>query len=142
LTNRDQLVAILDEAAKPNPEAQKMEQEMHQKQMETQDAQILAINGQAAESVARAQKYTKETELMPMELEISKMGAVTKNIHTGDGDDREFERRLKIADLKLREKAEQTKEKDLALKHMMSKQQMDDDKALKQAMAPPQAPLV
>lgn len=140
LTNRDQLVEILDKAAQPNPEAQQQAQEVHAKQMALQDAQINAVTAQANEGNSRAAKYAEETRLLPQELEISKLSAITKNIHTGEGDDKEFERRLKIADLKLREKAEQTKEKDMAIKHLMAKRQMDDDSALKQAMSKPPAP--
>ena len=140
LTNRDQLVEILDKAAQPNPEAQQQAQEVHAKQMALQDAQINAVTAQANEGNSRAAKYAEETRLLPQELEISKLSAITKNIHTGEGDDKEFERRLKIADLKLREKAEQTKEKDMAIKHLMAKRQMDDDSALKQAMSKPPTP--
>jgi len=45
-----------------------------------------------------------ETQLAPQELEIDKIKAITTNIKEGDGDDREFERRMRIAQSLLKEK--------------------------------------
>jgi hypothetical protein len=42
--------------------------------------------------------------MLPQELEIDKLKAITTNIRQGESDDREFERRLKIADRLLKEK--------------------------------------
>jgi hypothetical protein len=45
-----------------------------------------------------------EAQTIPQELEIDKLKAITTNIRQGEEDDREFERRLKIADRLLKEK--------------------------------------
>ena len=76
-----------------------------QSQVEFQKAQTAALQGQAAESQARAGKYVIETQLAPEELEIEKIEAITRNLKDGDGDDKEFERRLKVAEVALKEKA-------------------------------------
>ena len=72
--------------------------------MEFQQSQTNALNGQGAESQARAAKIAAETKAIPVELEIDQIKAVTSNLSAGDADDKEFERRLKIADAQLKEK--------------------------------------
>jgi hypothetical protein len=62
------------------------------------------LNGQATESQARAQKMAVETQLAPQELEIDRIKAITTNLQAGDQDDKEFERRLKMAQTMLKEK--------------------------------------
>jgi len=130
LTNRDELMQILQQAAQPNPQQEQMAMEAHQKQMALQDAQVQAVGAQAQESAARAGKYAQETKLLPMEVEIKKMGAVTKNIHSGDGDDAEFEKRLKLADMKLKEKDLNIKEKDINLKYLNAEEERKASKEL------------
>ena len=41
---------------------------------------------------------------MPQELEIDKINAITRNLREGDAEDKEFERRMKVADTLLKEK--------------------------------------
>jgi hypothetical protein len=45
-----------------------------------------------------------ETQLAPQELEIDRIKAITTNLQAGDQDDKEFERRLKMAQTMLKEK--------------------------------------
>jgi hypothetical protein len=75
-----------------------------QAQLQFQQSQTNALNGQAAESEARAVKIQVETELAPQELEIDRINAVTRNLREGNEDDKEFERRLKVADRLLKER--------------------------------------
>ena len=104
LSNREELIAAMQQASQPNPEAQQMQQQMAQAQMAFQQAQTATLNAQAQESQARAQKLMIEAQTIPQELEIDKLKAITTNIRQGEEDDREFERRLKIADRLLKEK--------------------------------------
>lgn len=104
LSNREELIAMMKQAAEPNPEAQQQQQAMQQAQMEFQQSQTAALMAQAAADQARAQKVQVETQLYPQEVEIQKIKALTVNIRKGEADDSEFERRLKIADLRLKEK--------------------------------------
>ena len=103
LSNREQLIQTLQEAGQPSPEAQQAQQAAQQAQMEFQQSQTNALNGQGAESQARAAKIAAETKAIPVELEIDQMKAVTSNLQAGDKDDKEFERRLKIADSRMKE---------------------------------------
>lgn len=104
LSNREQLIQTLQEAGQPSPEAQQAQQAAQQAQMEFQQSQTNALNGQGAESQARAAKIAAETKAIPVELEIDQIKAVTSNLSVGDADDKEFERRLKVADAALKEK--------------------------------------
>ena len=108
LSNREELIATLEQANTPNPEqeqaAQQAQQEAQQAQMAFQASQTAALNGQAEESAARAGKMAAETQAIPQELEIDRMKAATTNLAVGTADDKEFERRLKISDQLLKER--------------------------------------
>lgn len=111
LSNREELVKILQQANQVTPEQQKAQQEAQQLQMAAQQAQIEiqksqanALNGQAKESEARAVKYLAETKAIPVELENERIRVATTNLQSGTADDKEFERRLKVADQALKEK--------------------------------------
>lgn len=103
LSNREELIAAMQQAAQPNPQAQQMAQMAQQAQIEFQQSQTSALSAQAAESQARAAKYAIETQLAPEELQIEKIEAITRNLKEGDQEDKEFERRLKVADRLLKE---------------------------------------
>jgi transcriptional antiterminator Rof (Rho-off) len=109
LNNREQLMAAMQQAAQPNPQAQQMAMQAQQVQLALQQSQTAALNAQAAESQARAGKLAVEAQLAPEELEIDKIEAVTKNLKEGNEEDREFERRLKVANTLLKEKELQVK---------------------------------
>ena len=114
LSNREELIATMQQASQPDPQAQQMAQAAQQAQVEFQQSQTAALAAQAAESQARASKYAMETQLLPEELQIEKIEAITRNLKEGDEEDKEFERRLKVADtlLKERELVEKNKPKE------------------------------
>ena len=103
LSNREELIAAMQQASQPNPQAQQMAMMAQQAQVALQQSQTAALNGQAAESQARAQKLAVESQLAPQELQIDVVNAVTRNLKEGNEDDKEFERRLKVADRLLKE---------------------------------------
>jgi hypothetical protein len=105
LSNREELLAALAQASQPNPQAQQMQQQIQQLQMQFQQSQTAALSAQAQESQARAAKLAAEAQAVPQELEIDKINAITRNLREGDAEDKEFERRMKVADTLLKEKA-------------------------------------
>jgi len=109
-------LAQAEQASQPTPEQQQMQQQAAQAQMAFQQSQTAALNGQAVESEARAQKIAVETQLAPQELQIDQIKAVTANLKAGDQEDKEFERRMKIAQTFL-------KEKEIDLKNQPQQQQ-------------------
>ena len=123
LSNREELIRTLEQANTPNPEAQAAAQQAQeaaqQAEMAFKASQSAALNGQAQESTARAQKLTVEAQAIPQELEIDKMKAITTNLKEGTEDDKEFERRLKIANVQL-------KEREVALKESPSDEKLNN----------------
>jgi hypothetical protein len=104
LSNREELLAAMQQAMQPNPQAQQMAQAAQQAQLEFQQSQTAALSAQAQESVARATKLVAEAQVVPQELEIDKINAITRNLREGDAEDKEFERRMRVADTLLKEK--------------------------------------
>ena len=104
ITNRDELVEILQKASEPNPEQEAMQQKLQELEIANQEAIVDYAKAQAEESRSRANKYTVDAQLMPAEIEIRKIDAITKNLAPGTEDDDEFNKRIKVADVALRER--------------------------------------
>ena len=100
---------MLDQAAQPDPEAQKRAAEKEAKENAVLDSQIALLQAQAAESQARASKYMMEAELYPEEL-------VAKYYDSNqDGlADPEFEQMMRKADFMLRKQDQELKAKQQA----------------------------
>ena len=125
LANREELVAALQQANQPDPQAQQMAMAAQQAQIEFQKSQTAALQGQAVESQARAQKLTTEAQAVPQELEIDRIKAVTANLKQGDADDKEFQKRLKISEQLLKEREVSVKEKGKGNDNTTTVQQSD-----------------
>ena len=108
LSNREELIKMLKSAGQVSPEQQQAQQAQQQAalklQTDFQQSQTNALNGQAKESEARAIKMLAEVKAIPVELETAQIRAITSNLSAGTEDDREFERRLKVADRVMNEK--------------------------------------
>ena len=116
LSNREELLSAMQQAMQPTQEAQQMQIQAQQMQMAAQQAQMQfqqsqtnALNAQADESAARAQKLVAEAQAVPIELEIDRINAVTRNLKEGDAEDKEFERRMKLAETLIKEKQVESK---------------------------------
>ena len=109
ISNREELIAALTQASQPNPEAQQMQMMAQQTQMQFQQSQTNALNAQAQESSARATKLAAEAQAVPVELEIDRINAVTRNLKEGDAEDKEFERRMKLAETLIKEREMESK---------------------------------
>ena len=103
LSNREELLAAMQQAVQPNPQAQQMAMAAQQAQMQFQQSQTAALSAQAQESQARAAKLAAEAQAVPQEIEIDKINAITRNLKEGDAEDKEFERRMKVAEALLKE---------------------------------------
>ena len=139
LSNREELIAKLDQANTPNPEqeqaAQQAQQAQQQAALEFQNAQTTALQGQAEESQARAAKYTAEAQAVPQELEIDRIKAVTANLSAGDADDKEFQKRLEVSKQLL-------KEREVAVKEGNPVQATPEPQAQPEPMAMPEPPMM
>jgi hypothetical protein len=104
LSNRMELIAKLEEMMQPNPEAQQMQQAQQQLAIQAAQAQIAVSTTQAEQNRAEAQKLLTEAQLMPQEVQAKNMAAVTKNLPNQDDlASKEFDKRVKIAELMLKE---------------------------------------
>lgn len=102
IANREELKAAMQQASQPSPEAQQAQQMSVQAELRFKTSQAEALEGQAAESQARAAKYTEETRILPIEIALKNMPE--------DPSDKDFQRRLTLADTMLREREVAVKE--------------------------------
>jgi hypothetical protein len=104
LSNRMELMAKLDEMMQPDPQAQQMQQVQQQLAMQAAQANIAVQTTQAEQNRAEATKLTVEAQLLPQEAQAKAMAAATKNLpNQDDMASKEFDKRVKIADLMLKE---------------------------------------
>jgi len=102
LTNRYELMAALDQMSQPNPEAKQMQDMQQQLALQAQQAQIALNTTQAEQNRAEAAKLMTETQLMPQEMQAKIIASSTKNLPQGN-ESSEFDKRVKIAELMLKE---------------------------------------
>lgn len=110
LTNRYELIAALDQMNQPNPEAQQLAQAQQQLALQAAQAQIAVQTTQAEQNRAEAQKLLTEAQLMPQELQVKAMSSATKNL-PANSESVEFDKRIKIAELMLKEEDIKNKSK-------------------------------
>ena len=106
LANREAIIQQLQNVNKPNPEEQQMQQMQQQMAMEQAKSSIENLKAQTAEIVSRIQQNNVETQLLPIEEETKRIAALAKSVGLD-----EFERLVKYAELELKEKELDVKEK-------------------------------
>ena len=127
LANKQQLLQMLAQAMQPNPQQQQMEQMQMQLQAGLIQAQTADLSTKAQKQQAEAQKTAVETQLLPEEIKAKQIAALSTNLEAGDSDDKEFERRVKVADLMLKEKNIDLKEQDIMQNREIVKMQMKNN---------------
>lgn len=123
LPNKTALLEQLAKASQPNPEAQQLQQVQTQMQMGLLQAQIADLNSKAQKQQAEAQQVMVETQLAPEESKTKRVAALSTNLNNQTGTD-DFEKRVKVADLMLKEKAINLKEQDSIQNAEIVKMQM------------------
>ena len=109
LMNKEQLMAQLDQMSQPDPQAQEMQQKHHMLEMALIEAQANELNARAAESgadaqeaQARAQKLLVEASLLDDKVKADLVRSLSANLSNQDKN--EFEKRVKTAELILKER--------------------------------------
>ena len=102
LTNRYELIGALDQMSKPDPQAQEIQQVQQQLALQAAQAQIAVNTTQAEQNRAEATKLMTEAQLMPQEVQAKVIASTTKNLPQGN-ESNEFDKRVKIAELMLKE---------------------------------------
>ena len=102
LSNRYELIAALDQMSQPNPEQQQLALAAQQLQLQAAQADIAVKTTQAENNRAEAQKLLTEAQLMPQEVQAKVIASTTTNLPQGQ-EASEFDKRVKIAELMLKE---------------------------------------
>jgi hypothetical protein len=92
LSNREEIVATLQQMSQPDP----MQQQIQQMQMQTAQATLQKTQAEAALAMAQAQKAGAEAQAVPAETQAKLLSAASKN--TADPMAQEFDKRMKLAD--------------------------------------------
>jgi hypothetical protein len=100
LQNRQELIQVLEQMSQPNPEAQQAQMMQQQTEMALLQARIQDLQASAAKTAAEAQQTQVETQLLPEKMRIDIVQAASTNL----GQDKDFEKRIKLADMMLKEK--------------------------------------
>ena len=116
LSNRNELIAALEQMSQPNPEAQQQQQMAQQAAMAKLQADLALLQAQTQKATAEAQQTMVETQLMPEELRVKVVQAAATNLDQ----DADFAKRMKLADLMLKEKDIDSNER-IALAQMQNK---------------------
>jgi len=104
-TNRYELMDALEKMSAPDPQAQQMQQAQQQLAMQAAQAQIAVSTTQAEQNRAEATKTMMEAQLMPEEIKAKVIASTTNNLPNQDElASKEFDKRVKIAELMLKEK--------------------------------------
>ena len=120
VANREELIAAIEQGSQPDPAAAQAAQQQQQMQMAVTQGQIQLLQSQAAESQSRAQKYGVEAQLYPQELTL-KYGD-----QNNDGElDADFEKRIRMAELLLKEQEIQVKQQAETNKSESAKQKAE-----------------
>jgi len=101
LSNREDIMKVLQESAQPSEEETAAAQAAQQAAMAFQASQTATLNAQAAESNARAAKYNAETQAIPANFQLEVYEAETKA--AADEVDRKFKQRETVGKLLLQE---------------------------------------
>jgi hypothetical protein len=107
LSNREDIIAQLQKMSQPDPQAQQRAMQEEQLKNGLVEAQINYYNSQAGKSMADAQQTQVETQLLPQEVEAKMIG----NISRGSKDPSDFDKRVKVAELALKEQDIQSNER-------------------------------
>jgi hypothetical protein len=120
LSNRGELMKALDQMSQPNPQAAEAEQMQQQAAMQRAQAQVADLQSKAQKQSAEAQKTMIEAQMIPEEQRVKLVQAASTNLDRGD----DFEKRLKLADMMLKEKQVNLKAADIASNERIASLQM------------------
>ena len=128
LSNRYELMAALDKMSQPDEQAQQLQQVQQQLALQAAQAQIAVQTTQAEQNSAEAQKLMTEAQLMPQEVQAKMAASLTKNLpNEDDANQREFDKRAKIAELMLKEADIKNKSKIVEMQMSDKRQQVEKD---------------
>ena len=124
LSNRAELIEALGKMAQPDPQAQAMQQQQQMLAIQAAQAQIAVQTTQAERNKAEAASALIDAQLKPQEVQAKILASTTNNLPTNDQlASQEFDKRVKIADLMLKEADIKNKAKIVELQMSKHKQE-------------------
>jgi hypothetical protein len=124
LTNRQEMIEMLDQMNEVSPEDQQAQLAQQQSQLAAAQAQIDVLTAQAQKYLAEAQQTVVETELAPTLAQAKLTAALSTNLDNNN-EQADFERRAKIAELMIREEELNIKKQDIASNERIANTQME-----------------
>ena len=113
LPNKEQLKATLMQAQQPNPEQQQMQQMAMQLQMQKAQADVVEVASKVEVNKSQAVRNMAEAQSVPEETRAKVLTAISTNLpNEDDMISAEFDRRVKVAELMLKE-ANQDQDKEI-----------------------------
>jgi hypothetical protein len=131
LPNRAEMIQQLDAMMQPNPEQQAIAQAQVQLQAAKAQAEVKVLEANAAKNMAEAQKTTVEAQLAPEEVKAKIINSLSTNL-TESNESKDFENRVKLAELMLKEKEIDQNLKVVELQTEAKKKKDQADNAFKQ----------
>lgn len=116
ISNREDFIAKLEQSTQQSPEQQQAEQQAQQMQQQMAQLQMQLLQSQAQREQAEAQLASVKAQVEPQLAQAKYIAALSNNLNE-DNETKDFERRVKVAELAL-------KEKDLDIKRQTVQDQM------------------
>jgi hypothetical protein len=104
LNNREEMIQQLNKMMQPNPQQQQAQQQAMQMQMQKAQLELADLQADIQLKQARTQAEVVDTQLKPQELQASIAASASKYLGDNNQATAEFERRVKVANLALKEK--------------------------------------
>lgn len=130
LSNRAEMEEALTQMSQPNPEQQQQQQMAAQMQMEQTQAQTASLQAKAQRDQAEAQKAMVEAQLAPEESKAKIISSLTTNLDESN-ESKDFQNRVKLAELMLKEKEIDQNMKVVELQTMAKKRKDEADNNFK-----------
>jgi len=121
LSNRAELIQTLEQMSQPNPEAQQAAMQQQQAQMAMLEAQLAELQAKAQKQQAEAAKAMAEAQATPQLAQAKLVAALSNNLDENN-EAKDFERRVKLAELALKQEDIQSNERIAALQTMAKQQ--------------------
>lgn len=118
LPNKQEMLASMEQAQQPNPEQQQQQMMVQQAQIAQFTKELEKLQAEIDNKNAMTAKTTVETQLLPQESQARIVSALSTNLDETQ-EDKSFEKRVKLADLMLREQ-EMDNNKEIVQQQMKS----------------------
>jgi len=104
LSQREKMIELLRQVSQPDPQQQQIALQKFQAELQVLMSQAKEFEAKAQEHMANAQKAQVEAQLAPEETKARVMNAISTNLPNEDeAANKEFDRRVKISELMLKE---------------------------------------